>query len=88
LAARRLEVRLRSVCDAGRQRDGSRALGLFNGGERAETAEAAFRYHAGVPLHMTIVDLFMFLVIFAGMALGIAYFGVGFSADRNVKRQR
>ena len=37
---------------------------------------------------MSPVDLFMFLVIFAGMALGIAYFGVGFNASRNVKRQR
>jgi hypothetical protein len=37
---------------------------------------------------MTIVDLFMFLVIFAGMGLGIAYFGVGFSAGSNVRRQR
>jgi hypothetical protein len=37
---------------------------------------------------MTIVDSFMFLVIFAGIALGIAYFGVGLSASRNVKRQR
>jgi hypothetical protein len=37
---------------------------------------------------MTIIDWFMFMVIFAGMGLGIAYFGVGFSASRNTKRQR
>jgi hypothetical protein len=41
-----------------------------------------------MPLHMTIIDWFMFLVIFAGMGLGIAYFGVGFSTSRNTKRQR
>jgi hypothetical protein len=37
---------------------------------------------------MTIIDWFMFLVIFAGLGLGIAYFGVGFSAGRNGRRQR
>jgi hypothetical protein len=37
---------------------------------------------------MTVSDWFMFLVIFAGLGVGIAYFGVGFSASRNAKRQR
>jgi hypothetical protein len=37
LAARRLKVRLRSICDAGRQRDGAGALGLFNDEQRTET---------------------------------------------------
>jgi hypothetical protein len=31
---------------------------------------------------MTIGDFLMFLVILAGFGLGIAYFGVGFSAIR------
>jgi hypothetical protein len=34
---------------------------------------------------MSISDAFMFLVIFAGFGLGLAYFGVGFS--RRIKRQ-
>jgi hypothetical protein len=63
-------------------------VGIFNGRERAETPEAACYVYVAVSLHMTIIDLFMFLVIFAGIGLGIAYFGVGFSASRNVKRQR
>jgi hypothetical protein len=46
LAARRLKVRLRSVCDAGRQRDGARALGLFNDEQRAETLANAFYGYA------------------------------------------
>jgi hypothetical protein len=37
---------------------------------------------------MSISDAFMFLVIFAGFALGVAYFGVGFRASRNAKRSR
>jgi len=37
---------------------------------------------------MTIVDSVMFLVILAGFGLGLAYFGVGFSAIRGSKRQR
>jgi hypothetical protein len=36
---------------------------------------------------MSIIDSFMFLVILAGVGVGIAYFGVGFSDGRNVKRQ-
>jgi hypothetical protein len=36
---------------------------------------------------MSIIDWFMFLVIFAGFGLGIAYFGVGFSGRRR-GRQR
>jgi len=43
---------------------------------------------AAVPLNMTIVDSVMFLVILAGFGLGLAYFGVGFSAIRGSKRQR
>jgi hypothetical protein len=35
---------------------------------------------------MSISDAFMFLVIFAGFGLGLAYFGVGFSI-RRPKRQ-
>jgi hypothetical protein len=31
---------------------------------------------------MSISDAFMFLVIFAGFGLGLAYFGVGFSTHR------
>ena len=46
LAARRLKVRLRGVCDAGRQRDGARALGLFNDEQRAETLADAFHGYA------------------------------------------
>ena len=46
LAARRLEVRLRSIFDAGRQRDGARALGLFHDEQRAETLGAAFSDYA------------------------------------------
>jgi len=122
LAARRLEVRLRSVCDAGRQRDGARALGLFNDEQRAETLAAAFFEYAigawcarrdecgrrcaraqrgaegfgdslelslaAVSLHVSIGDWLMFLVILAGFGLGVAYFGVGFRAGRNAKRQR
>ena len=37
---------------------------------------------------MSISDAFMFLVIFAGFGVGLAYFGVGFSALRDAKRQR
>ena len=145
LAARRLKVRLRSVCDAGRQCDGARALGLFNDEQRAETLADAFyrcaigKYAIGkcaigascprrracprrcacaqrctcarrrayvrrgaegvgnglelsvaaaVPLHMNIIDWIMFLVILAGFGLGLAYFGGGFRAIRETKRQR
>ncbi len=35
---------------------------------------------------MSLGDAFMFLVIFAGLGLGVAYFGVGFSA-RRAKRE-
>jgi hypothetical protein len=35
---------------------------------------------------MSISDAFMFLVIFAGFGVGLAYFGVGFST-RRAKRQ-
>jgi hypothetical protein len=35
---------------------------------------------------MTISDSIMFLVIFAGFGLGLAYFGVGFGA-RRAKRE-
>jgi hypothetical protein len=37
---------------------------------------------------MSIIDSIMFLVILAGFGLGLAYFGVGFSAIRGAKRQR
>jgi hypothetical protein len=37
---------------------------------------------------MNIIDGFMFLVIFAGFGLGLAYFGVGFSTIRHARRQR
>jgi hypothetical protein len=35
-----------------------------------------------------VIDSIMFLVIFAGFGLGLAYFGVGFSASRAAKRRR
>jgi hypothetical protein len=41
-----------------------------------------------MPLHMNIIDSIMFLVILAGFGLGLAYFGVGFRAIREAKRQR
>jgi hypothetical protein len=37
---------------------------------------------------MSISDWIMFLVILAGFGLGLAYFGVGFSAIREAKRPR
>jgi hypothetical protein len=37
---------------------------------------------------MSISDWIMFLVILAGFGLGLAYFGVGFSAIRETKRLR
>jgi hypothetical protein len=37
---------------------------------------------------MSIIDSIMFLVILAGFGLGVAYFGVGFSASRGAKRPR
>jgi hypothetical protein len=37
---------------------------------------------------MSISDSILFLVIFAGFGLGLAYFGVGFRAARRAKRQR
>jgi hypothetical protein len=99
LAARRVEVRLRGVCDARRQRDGARTLGLLNGGERAEAPETEIHWHAidhccvglclaAVSLHMTFSDLIMFLVIFAGVGLCLAFFGEGYRALRNARRQR
>jgi hypothetical protein len=35
---------------------------------------------------MSIIDGIMFLVIFTGFGLGLAYFGVGFRAIRETKR--
>jgi hypothetical protein len=83
LATGRREVRFRSACHAGRQRAGARALGLFDDLERTQ----ATRF-AAVPLHMTISDLVMFLVIFAGFGLCLAYFGAGFRAIRAARRRR
>ena len=39
------------------------------------------------PLHMTIIDSLMFLVILAGFGQGMAYFGIGFRDSRAAKRQ-
>jgi hypothetical protein len=36
---------------------------------------------------MTISDSIMFLVIFAGIGLSVAYFAVGFSAIRETRRE-
>jgi hypothetical protein len=86
LAARRLEVRLRSVCDAGRQCDGARALDLFHGEQCAHAWDDGFEASGAgfeVPLPMSISDSILFLVIVAGFGLGLAYFGVGFSSRRS-----
>jgi hypothetical protein len=37
---------------------------------------------------MSISDSILFLLIFAGFGLGLAYFGVGFRASREARRQR
>jgi hypothetical protein len=37
---------------------------------------------------MSIIDSILFLLILAGFGLGIAYFGIGFRAIRDAKRQR
>jgi hypothetical protein len=40
------------------------------------------------PTDMTLSDALMFLVIFAGFGLCLAYFGEGYRAIRQARRQR